>query len=52
MSQPEVIECNTKIISCGGDPDLAHPIIYIEIERKGVMICPYCSRHYIYKKKP
>ncbi len=50
MSQPTIIECNTKIVSCGGDPNLGHPVIYLEIEKKGIVICPYCSRKYVYKK--
>ena len=49
MLKIEPIACDTKIIACGKDPSVEHPIIYLDISGKNGAVCPYCSRHYIYK---
>lgn len=50
----ETIEVTSHRIACDGgakdknDP-LGHPRVYLEIdEEEGKVVCPYCSRTYVY----
>ena len=55
MAQPfETFEVTAHRIACDGgakdknDP-LGHPRVYLEIdEEEGKVVCPYCSRTYVY----
>ena len=49
MLENKPIRCDTKTIACGKDPDDGHPIIYLDASGKNGVVCPYCSKHYIYK---
>lgn len=47
-----VIYVEYPVISCdGGDESDGHPHIYLDLEKKGEIVCPYCSRHFILKQK-
>ena len=40
---------NIKKVSCdGGNDDLGHPKIYLDMGIKNEIMCPYCSKVYIY----
>ena len=41
----ETIEVETDVVNCdGGGGPLGHPSVYLNLEPKGEVMCPYCSR--------
>ena len=47
----EVIYTNKKKVSCdGGKGELGHPKVYLNFGKKEEVICPYCSKKFVYKK--
>ena len=50
MQAPETIEVVTLNVGCdGGGRALGHPTVYLSLEGKGEVDCPYCGRHYVLK---
>ena len=51
--QPEknTFYTQTHQVSCdGGDGALGHPLVFLELEDNGQIICPYCSRKFIFQE--
>ena len=52
MSAHEVIEVDIKRVACdGGGGTLGHPKIYLEMGAANEVICPYCSRRFVFKER-
>jgi uncharacterized Zn-finger protein len=51
MKQPvETIETETPTFACnGGGGALGHPRVFLAVDNKGVVDCPYCGRHFVLK---
>jgi uncharacterized Zn-finger protein len=50
MNAHEVIEVETAVVGCdGGGGALGHPLVYLNMEKKGAVDCPYCGRKYVLK---
>ena len=47
----EEIYTNKKEVSCNGGV-LGHPKIYLSMEKGGEVVCPYCSKKFIFSKEP
>ncbi len=48
MEPVETLYRDTEVVSCdGGDEPLGHPRVYLNMEGKGQIDCPYCGRRYI-----
>ena len=39
----------TKIVACDGGDDLPHPRVFLEVKLNGKVVCPYCSREFLYQ---
>ena len=50
MSNVEAIEVESKRVGCDGGGVLGHPLIYLEMDQKLAIVCPYCSRTYKLKE--
>ena len=51
MSAHEVIEVDIKRVACdGGGGVLGHPKIYLEMGAASEVVCPYCSRRFVFKE--
>jgi len=50
MSNVETIEVESKRVGCDGGGVLGHPLIYLEMDQKLAIVCPYCSRTYKLKE--
>ena len=51
MQPAETIYVEKEIISCdGGGGPLGHPRVWLNMEGKGKIDCPYCGRHFILKE--
>ena len=48
-SKPDTYYVSAKQIACDGG-ELGHPKVFLELGDNGSVICPYCSREFIYKK--
>jgi uncharacterized Zn-finger protein len=48
----EEIQVAEKTVRCdGGGGALGHPAVYLTLEKSGEIVCPYCSRKYIWVSK-
>ena len=46
----EVIEVESELVACdGGGGPLGHPKVFLNMEGKGWIDCPYCGRRFILK---
>lgn len=45
---PETMEVETEVVACdGGGGALGHPKVFLNMEGKGAIDCPYCGRRYV-----
>ena len=50
MQPLETIDVETKTVGCdGGGGPLGHPMVYLSLEGKSAVDCPYCGRHFVLK---
>ncbi len=50
MQPLEIIEVDTMTVGCdGGGGPLGHPMVYLNLEAKREIDCPYCGRHFVLK---
>ena len=47
----DVIKVSEYNVGCDGGIDFGHPLVYLNLRKKGYAICPYCSKKYVFKKK-
>jgi len=51
MEPVEIIEVDSPIAVCdGGDGALGHPRVYLNMEGKRQIDCPYCGRRFVLKE--
>lgn len=45
---PEVVEVHQRRVCCdGGEGALGHPRVWLEIDARGHVDCPYCDRRFL-----
>ena len=50
MEPLEKITVESTTVACdGGGGALGHPLVYLNMEGKGHVVCPYCSRDFVLK---
>ncbi len=50
LTPPETIAVNDVTVACDGPGGaLGHPRVYLSLEGKGEVECPYCDRKYVLK---
>ena len=48
LDPPEVVEVDSEIVACEGDGGaLGHPRVFLNMEGKGQIDCPYCDRRFV-----
>ncbi len=48
---PETVEVDTPKVACdGGKGPLGHPRVFLNMEGKGQIDCPYCGRRFVLKQ--
>jgi len=46
---PEIIKTSKRRVCCnGGGGALGHPAIYLDMGEKSEVVCPYCSRTFVF----
>ena len=51
MEPPEIIHVDDEVVACdGGNGPLGHPRVFLNMEGKGQIDCPYCGRRFILKE--
>lgn len=49
MIKEEIEKVSDKHVHCDGNGDgLGHPKVYLEIGEEGQVVCPYCSKKFVY----
>ena len=52
MDAPETVTVDTQTVACEGSGGaLGHPRVYLSLEGKGEVECPYCDRRYVLAQK-
>jgi uncharacterized Zn-finger protein len=47
---PEIIEVEQTTVACdGGGGALGHPLVYLNMGDKDEIVCPYCSRQFVFE---
>lgn len=50
LDPPETVEVDSETVACdGGDGALGHPRVYLNMEGKGEIDCPYCDKRFVLK---
>ena len=53
MEPAETIETDSEVLSCdGGGGALGHPRVYLNMEGRGEIDCPYCGRRFLLRQGP
>jgi uncharacterized Zn-finger protein len=52
LKQPtEIIEVEETSVACdGGGGALGHPRVFLNMEKHGLIDCPYCGRRFVLKE--
>jgi NADH dehydrogenase (ubiquinone) Fe-S protein 6 len=52
MEPLETIKVEQDVVACEGGPNaaLGHPRVFLNMEGRGQVDCPYCGRRYILKE--
>ncbi len=51
MEATEIIEVDEAKVACdGGEASLGHPRVFLNMEGKGRIDCPYCGRRFVLKE--
>ncbi|WP_448582919.1 zinc-finger domain-containing protein [Thermaurantiacus sp.] len=46
---PETVEVRERRVWCdGGEGPLGHPRVYLAIDARGFVDCPYCDRRFVF----
>ena len=49
---PEIVETDKTRVACNGEGGASgHPNVWLEMDAKGEVQCPYCSRLFVLKTK-
>ncbi len=49
IDPPEVIEVESETVKCDGGGALGHPRVWLNMEGRGRIDCPYCDRQFVLK---
>ncbi len=50
MKKPEIVQSKNRDVSCDGGNLDGHPVVYLKIGQNDHVVCPYCSRKFIFSK--
>ena len=51
MQAPETSYVEQETVACdGGDGALGHPRVFLNMEGKGQVVCPYCGHAFVLKE--
>jgi uncharacterized Zn-finger protein len=52
MITEETVNISSKEVACdGGNGQLGHPKVFLHINNDNQVVCPYCSKKYVYKSQ-
>ncbi|MBL9029865.1 MAG: zinc-finger domain-containing protein [Caedimonas sp.] len=51
MNAPIIYVETPSVVCDGNESPSGHPRVYLDLEKRGEIICPYCSRHFILKQE-
>lgn len=48
---PEIVEVDDAVVACDGNGPLGHPRVFLNLEGKSAIDCPYCDRRFVLSEK-
>lgn len=52
MEPPEILTVDSPKVACdGGKGALGHPRVFLNMQGKGQIDCPYCGRRFVLKQE-
>jgi len=49
--QPDIVKTYSKSVTCDGNGGVyGHPRVYLDVEKQGYVVCPYCSKRFELEK--
>ena len=49
IEPPEILEVDSEVVACDGGGALGHPRVFLNMEGRGQVDCPYCDRRFVLK---
>jgi uncharacterized Zn-finger protein len=50
LEPPEIVDAESEVVSCDGGGALGHPRVWLNMEGRGEIDCPYCDRRFILRQ--
>ena len=50
LDPPEIVKADDEVVSCDGGGALGHPRVWLNMEGKGQIDCPYCDRRFVLRQ--
>lgn len=51
LDPPEVVLVDSEVVACEGEGGaLGHPRVFLNMEGKGQIDCPYCDRRFVLRE--
>ncbi len=50
LDPPEIVEVDDEVVSCDGGGALGHPRVWLNMEGKASIDCPYCDRRFVLRQ--
>jgi len=47
MEPPEILTVDSSTVACDGNGALGHPRVFLNMQGKGQIDCPYCGRRFV-----
>jgi uncharacterized Zn-finger protein len=53
MEPTEIIDVDSETVACdGGGAEAGHPRVFLHMDGRGQIDCPYCGRRFVLKQEP
>ncbi len=48
--EADTVLAGHPIVACDGGGGAGHPRVFLDMEERGEVVCPYCSRRFVLKE--
>lgn len=51
LEPPETVTVDDVVVACDGNGPLGHPRVFLNLEGRNEIDCPYCDRRFVLSEK-